>query len=282
MCPHIEGFGKQLVQRNYPYSGAPLLRSFYLRFTSSDRHIDGIVVEPGTPSPDKITIGYYDESRNDEFFYKTFHHSLVGQGITTDSIESVANGRETVSLNKPAGDAVFVLTGFALYFRGNDHHVDEIGILEEDGKLTVSYNDKNDDDTFLWRAHYAWIPRQMLTQIGSESRTRARGGERRAMPQGIPVIRGFRVDFQPYFTSGNDHHLREVGVLTGYPIDGFMEVYYSDKNADDGFDWEVRWAILSQVIGPYIPIDDWVVLALDPLDEPLLPTRGHEQVQQIQ
>jgi hypothetical protein len=56
------------------------------------------------------------------------------------------------------------------------------------------------------------------------------------IPSGIAWIRGFDFNFR-----SDDHHIQEVGVYQ--PGDGRLEVYYSDKNQDDEFDWRVRWAV---------------------------------------
>ena len=72
----------------------------------------------------------------------------------------------------------------------------------------------------------------------------------------MPVIQGFAFDFKPYFTGGEDHHLKEIGVLTRWPSND-LQVYYADKNGDDGFDWEVRLADLAN------PLDGHVALFRD-------------------
>jgi hypothetical protein len=45
-------------------------------------------------------------------------------------------------------DAVFVISSFGLGYDDDDHHIDEIGIEEKDGQVTVALNDENDDDLF--------------------------------------------------------------------------------------------------------------------------------------
>jgi hypothetical protein len=138
-------------------------------------------------------------------------------------------------------DFVFVLVGFQLSFRGGfDHHIREIGILEDNGLLTVSFGDKYFDpseDTFLFSVKFAWVPRDVFSDIGESSETRSRDEVNRTIPEGRAVLRGFRFEFK-----SEDHHLKKIGVLptTG----GTVTISYRDKNGDDGFDWQYRWGIL--------------------------------------
>ncbi|MCC2307696.1 hypothetical protein [Cellulomonas chengniuliangii] len=246
MTPTVEGFGTEITRRTYPVRGVPLMQTFYLRFSHEDRHIDSVGVEVAVPDTDTLTIEYFDESRDDEYFYKVQHRDQIDRRIIPGQIQSVAKARETRELgDKPSDDYVFVLSGFDFYFRGFDQHVDQIKLLESDGRLSVAFNDQDDKETFLWRAQYAWVPPDLILGDHRARGTRAHGGVRRAIPPGVPFIQGFNLDFRPYFTPGADHHLREIGVLTRWPTEDFMEIYYADRNGDDGFDWEVRLAYLA-------------------------------------
>jgi hypothetical protein len=114
--------------------------------------------------------------------------------------------------------------------------------------MTIHYTDQNGDDPFLWHVQYSYVPAGLFTRVGESHGSRVRGGQRRTIGSGKSVIRGFHVNFHPYFTGGSDHHIRELGVLT--PDDGRVEVFYSDQNADDGFDWSVNWGILHEEVVP--------------------------------
>lgn len=251
MSPVVEGFGTGITQRNYPSVGTPLLQMFYLRFTNADRHIDSIGVEVDVPDENRLTIEYFDESRNDEYFYRVQHLPLSSSRVQAHKITGVDKGNPNnhnqvvVDLQKPDGQFTFVLSGFTFYFRGSDQHIDQIAIRELNGDLVLSFNDQDNKETFLWRAEYAWVPNDLIASTRIEQGVRARGGVRRSIPTGLPVIQGFALDFRPYFTGGEDHHLKEIGVLTRWPSNDFLEVYYADQNGDDGFDWEVRLAYLA-------------------------------------
>jgi len=143
--------------------------------------------------------------------------------------------------NLPGFEDVFVLCGFKVFFTGNrDHHLDALSVFEDNGKLTVEFNDKNDDDTFGYLVDYALVRRVgQNIQMGEASGV-ATGATSATLPQGAKVIRGFRFDLR-----SSDHEVREVGVLTR---DERLEVYYSDKKADDRFNWFVRWASIEEMV----------------------------------
>ena len=120
-----------------------------------------------------------------------------------------------------------------------------IEILEDDGLLTVAFGDEGFDpreDTFLFSVKFAWVPRDRFTDIGELSDTRSRNEVSRTIPEGRAVLRGFRFEFKPYFTGGEDHNLQKIGVLP--TTAGTVLISFRDDNGDDGFDWQYRWGIL--------------------------------------
>ncbi|MPZ89609.1 MAG: hypothetical protein GEU81_16400 [Nitriliruptorales bacterium] len=240
-----EGFsGGGLEMRNFSYTGVPLLDSFYFQYTDTDHHLSQILILPDA-QPDKMQLGFHDKNRDDDYFFKVVHRMIIDQRVEHFSRSlDLCTGSCMRSIAKPAGDFVFVLVGFQLAFTGGrDHHINVIEVRENDGRLTTRFADKNFDDNFVWSLKYAYLPRGLFSAIGESGGVRERGGARRSIPSGPSVIRGFRFDFKPYFTSGGDHHIRDVGVMTH--DDGRLEVFYEDKNGDDGFDWAVRWGVLS-------------------------------------
>ena len=259
LAQSIEGFGKGLTDRDYPHVGTPLLKAFQFHYgviiapdscgelpafwVQEDHHLTQILIAPDF-SPGKIRIGFHDKNGDDKYFYRLSHHSVSNPRIQqfTRTLDICGEqGKCTVRLDKPKGDFVFVLVGFQLSFRGTDHHIDEVGILEKDGELTVFFNDRNDDDLFLWSVQFAYVPGDLLQDVGVSSGTRERRGASRTIGRGNPVIRGFKFNFEPYFTSGGDHHIGHISVCAST---GRVDVLYMDKNGDDGFDWEVHWATL--------------------------------------
>ena len=270
--PHVEGFAKGFTSVNYPgVDGIPLLNSFYFRFEKNgssspiDNHINSIRVLPAGDSidlspgadlgpsvvtPGKLDLTYADKdptSSKDRYFFKITHSNLALKHARRFQFRDLGcTGKCEQVLPKPPGpilpgfEPVFVLCGFKVFFTGNrDHHLDGLSVFENNGKLTVEFNDKNDDDVFGYLVDYALVSRVgMNIQLGEESGT-AKGGARVLLP-GDKVIRGFRFDLR-----SSDHHLREVGVITGKDR---IEVYDSDVAADDTFDWFVRWATISEMV----------------------------------
>lgn len=259
-----EGFGKGRIDPLYAGVGnaVPLLNTFYFRFGSAsgsvDHHINSIMVEPAgaavdvSPNADlrppnvesgKITLMYQDKNGDDRYFYKVGHDTRGLSSARRFTIRDVGcRGKCERTLPAPLQPGTtFVLVGFKVFFTGaRDHHVDEVAVFEDNRKLTVMLNDKNDDDVFGYAVDYAWVSLHEVRRTGEESGS-ARGGARVALPSGRKVIRGFHFDY-----ASKDHHLREIGALTSNGDN--LEVFYSDKNADDRFGWMVRWAIIGPAV----------------------------------
>lgn len=147
-------------------------------------------------------------------------------------------------INLPGFEPVFVLCGFKVFFvpSGEDHHLDSLAIYEDNGKLTVEFNDKNDDDTFGYLVDYALVSRTGMNIALGEASGNAIGGGRIDIESGPKVIRGFRFDLRR-----KDHEVREIGVLTSNER---IDVFYSDQEdeSSDRFDWSVRWASISPMV----------------------------------
>lgn len=254
-----EGFAKGRTDPTY--SGVdgtvPLLSTFYFRFDKGggavDHHINSIMVMPAGAAEDvspnaalpppnvgsgKIALMYRDKNADDRYFYRISHDTRPPSGVRRFNVRDVGcTGKCERTIPRPPGFGnVFVLVGFQLFFTGErDHHVDEIAVFEENRKITVMLNDKNDDDVFGYSVDYAWVSPLLINGTGEESGSNL-GGARVTLPSGRKVIRGFHFNFV-----SKDHHLREIGVL---PANESLEVFYSDKNGDDRFRWNVRWAIV--------------------------------------
>lgn len=230
-------------------TGDLLLRSFDFMYQSEDHHLGGIVAPTEFPSGNNLRVGFYDQNRDDDSFFRVSHQDAVDGGIVrvdrSLDLCVTTTGRCTVSIadTRPPGNVVFVLTGFEIsYQSGIDHHLDEIGLLENAGQLTVIYNDASDNKAFLWRVQFAWVPADLFIGQGTVSGTMETDGAERTTPvPGKGVIRGFQFNFEPYFTDGEDHHIKRIAV---YMLNDRVSVLYHDKNADDGYDWQVRWGRL--------------------------------------
>ncbi len=244
----VQGFSKDaLVERDYPVDGTPLLDSFYFNFTGTDHHIQAIRVKPASPVPDpspessepspgRIHLIYKDKSYGRDYFYNVSHFDHLNSDIRRDKIFDFCEGSCIRGLQKPFGDYVFVITGFSFFFPGTDHHIDEMEIIENNGNVKVSYNDKNNDDLFKFELEYSYVPRHLIQRMGTVGRSNVKGGDSNNISSGDSVIRGFKLNFR-----SKDHEIKDIGVMTR---PGKVEVFYGDKNQDDRFDWTVRWATL--------------------------------------
>lgn len=247
-----EGWGDGLHEHDYPYPGVALLNTFYFLMTrgqvvssSIDHHLQQILLLLDFPAPGNLHLGFHDLGHSDQYRYVIAHFAVEGEDIRPGEWGlDIGIGRYTVQLDRPVGDWVFVLRGFQMSFRGVDRHLNEIGILENNGSLTVTYMDRaaESGDSFVFTVQYAWVPAALFESLGSSSGA-SREYDLEAIPNGRAVIRGFNFDFQPTYTSGSDHHIKEVGALGR---DGRIDVVYSDRNGDDGFSWLVNWGILGR------------------------------------
>jgi hypothetical protein len=198
----------------------------------------------------KIRLMYQDaeaDAAKDRYFYKIAHSIRPFGSVRRFQIRDIGLVKEYERVLPhpqvfPVADpGIFVLVGFQLWFTGaRDHHIDEIAIFEEDGKLTVRLIADDDKAVFAYLVDYALASRIGQNIQSGEASGSARGADRVALPQGLKVIRGFEFDF----ISGA-HHLREIGVLTNNEN---LDVYYGDKNGDDQFEWNVRWAIITPMV----------------------------------
>lgn len=240
MAENLQGNAKGFKTRQILLStGAPLLQSFYFRFTDQDHHFGGMEVQPNAPTANQMKYGFSDKNGDDGYFYNITWAPYFGQ------IFRASNEREfcrssgcTFRITRPTNiaDPVFVLRGFYIHFRNGDHHLKRIAITESNGSVTVALRDKNTDDHLAIDLHYAYIPRASIASMATASGNDA-GGARRTIPAGHAAIRGF--DFN--FASG-DRHIRDIGVqISG---SGRLEVFYGDKTPNDRFAWKVNWAVL--------------------------------------
>jgi hypothetical protein len=272
--PNQEGFAKGFATVDYPGvdDGVPLLSSFYFRFQKKgspkliDHHINSIRVLPAGNSvdlsphadlgpsqvePGKVDITFADRkptSSDDAYFFKLAHLNLpVGKARRFQFRDVGCVGECTQVLPHPPGhtlpgvEPVFVLCGFKVFFTGNrDHHLDALSVYVEDGKLTVEFNDDDDDATFGYLVDYALVSPIGLNIQQGESRGVSKGGNSVTLPPGPKAIRGFRFDLKK-----GDHEIREIGVILN---DDRLEIYNSDNEANDQYNWFVQWATITPMV----------------------------------
>ena len=264
---HIElsGFGKRTIHPGYDdLKDTPLLKEFYFLFSAAgpvDHHINQIMVQPdgaitdlapsadppsaGTnPNDGRIRLSYQDDEGQHEYFFSIAHETV--KGLTRFRMRDVGcqNGKCVRLLPPaPAPNMTFALVGFQLFFTGGrDHQIDEFGIQQQGRFLTVTFNDKNDDDVFGYAVDYAWLNPGLVLATGRSAGV-AIGGERVPVPTlGTKVISGFKFNF-----ATKDHELRDVGIRVR---SSGIDLYYGDHNFDDRFMWQVSWVSLR----PQFPI----------------------------
>jgi hypothetical protein len=238
------------VVRAFPGAGTPLLNGFYFQYTNDahelaarlDHHVQQVMLMPGFPEPGRIELGLHENGSDADYYFKVRHVLVQNNRIRSFSRGlDIGRGRNVeIPIDRPAGDNVFVLCGFQLAYRGDDHHIDEIGIVESGGAVKVRINDRNDDDSFVFRLRYAYVPLNLIAELGTEQGTDsdAQGGARRHIPAGTAVLRGFNMNFR-----SSDHHIRNVGITLD---NRHLTVFFGDKNGDDSYDWMAQWATLAE------------------------------------
>jgi hypothetical protein len=242
-----EGFADGgITDREFNHDGIPLLDSFYFQYTNEDHHLQTISINPDF-SPGTMRLVFGDSNNDDPYFFHIVHRTVNDPRVRRFKRGlDIFRGSDFVTLDRPDGDFVFVLLGFHFAYQGDDHHMRELSLLEDGGQLLVSFADENFDDNVVWDVDYAYVPADMFTELGQSRVIRAHGASQAQIAAGPSVIRGFKLEFKPYFTSGNDHHVRDIGVFT--LDDGRIQAFYEDENSDDGFDWTVRWGILNPTV----------------------------------
>lgn len=235
----VSGFGFGSITRTFDQPGTPLVDHFYFRFSDDDHHFGHMSAWP--QSNGTILVAFQDQNSDDEYFYRVAHQRVSSTGLVLGSFADICLTRCVRTISRPAGDYVFVLTGFRFfYIGGRDRHFDEIGVIESNGTVTTWLNDRaqDTDDTFTAYISYAWVPRARLSTVSAISGTvENNGGIRRTVTQGNKVIRGFRVD-----SLNSDRHIRELGIMTNFDN---IEVYDSDNTpGGDSWTYDVRFAVL--------------------------------------
>ncbi len=219
----------------YNSPGVALLDSFYFLYSSSDHHLASLSVKPETNGT--ILLAFADNNNDDDYYYKVEHKRRFDGGIVTGSFVDFGNGSSLYPLTSPGAGYVFAIRGFRFYYRGGDHHMNEVGILAEANGVRTFFNDKNKDDPYVVFVDYAWLPPAMVESSFVINGSDDGGGVRRAAPTANrAIITGFKVDYL-----SSDHHIREIGVLTRTSD---IEIYYGDINGDDDFAYQVNYAAL--------------------------------------
>jgi|GEM_PF-6909692 len=219
----------------YSSPGVALLDSFYFRYEGGDHHLASLACRPENG---KITLAFADVNNDDDYYYSVEHKRRTDAGIITGSFVDFGHGTALYPLTSPGAGYVFALRGFRFYYRdGSDHHMNQVAILREGSGVRTRFNDVGIDNDYVVYVDYAWLPPAVVSSAGTLSGVDDGGGVQRSLANASQaVISGFSMDF-----TSSDHHLQEIGVLTRTSD---VQVYYSDNNQDDDFNYRVDYAIL--------------------------------------
>lgn len=223
--------------------GVPLLARFQYHFTGGDHHIRQVSAMP-LPQQIAVEVAFADENGDDDYGYRVSAEHVDATGVVPATFHGTCVGQCSVFLfTRPATDVVFVLQGFRVTFENGDHHLDKIGVQEDNGILTTTFRDNNGDDPFTYDVSYAWVPRSRFGVITETSSTvHASGLATPAAFAGEKVIRGFSMDNVNTGDSG-DNHIRDLGVVA---TANNFEIRYGDDDPRNSADWRylVRYGVV--------------------------------------
>lgn len=277
-----EGYATSAQVESYPIFGerVPALRSFHLAFdhgdaSPRDHKIARVAVMvggdaedlspgPGFPAsaiPDgQLRVALQDASGSDEFYYKVSHSILPPPNVLRRyRIRRTGNAGEVV-VKLPAKifrvghipqphvqPPILALVGFQLSYSVNrEHELDRVGIWFRDDDLHVVFRDQSvgPTDTYSFLVDFVVIrPGPAMNVSRGIKQGIATGGEEVSFPTPSHahfLLTGWAFNFQ-----SGDHPIREIGI--DRTRDDF-EVFYSDKNAGDPFDWRVEWAHVGPMV----------------------------------
>lgn len=182
----------------------------------------------------------------------------VGEGVGDEAGHEIAGAQASLTqvgilrgeASQPlVTDGIPLMQSFRFEFTSGDHHVKEIQLMPHrngDDRMTVTYRDRNGDDQFQYWARYVDHLGPGYEAIAS-GRCRGTCSSRIARPSYATgwkfVVVGFRFEYV-----NSDHHIDELTLLEH---DAHLTVGLSDRNDDDYFDWQVRYA--------YIPATEFSV-----------------------
>lgn len=230
----LSGSGHGTVTRSVSASGVPLLARFSYLFTDSDHHIRQIEAMP-LAQQSAVEIAFADLNGDDNYNYRVSHEWVDPTGIVQATFHGNCAGECTGTLlTRPAGDFVFVLTGFRFTYDSEDHHLGKIAVSENNSRLTTAFEDLNGDDAYSYDISYAWVPRSRLGTVSSVQNTvHATDVSTNAAAAGEKVIRGFSIDNLGTGTAG-DNHIRDLGVVANA---NSIDAIFGDSNPADSADW---------------------------------------------
>jgi hypothetical protein len=216
---------------------APVLRGFSFSREFVNKNIEqmSLVLHPERGTLDAVFTDDSPRARAGKFNWEA-RYAEVAQGSAQRAAGFCARGQCTQLIRVPA-DKAFVLSGFYFRFQNGDHHLKKVEIMEARGSLQVTFADKKPDDPYNWVVYYTLVDHASLrTSVVTGT---ARGSTTKTLPPLANtaeelVLTGFSLEFKE-----GDHEIRELGIVLEAAR---ALIKYNDKNADDAFDYVVRYA----------------------------------------
>jgi hypothetical protein len=145
------GFTRVIQPPGVP--GVPVLCGFSV--DGENHHLKKLHVEVSRDQFGQIGLemAFEDENHNTPYQY-TVRYAMLSVCDVAGTYCVAGTDRGTAARERTCGSDRVVLQGFSLDYKGGDHHLDEIGVWTEPGKIFVGLNDKNNDDKFNWLVRY--------------------------------------------------------------------------------------------------------------------------------
>jgi hypothetical protein len=196
---------------------------------------------PSLPGDETAIYARYEDNNADDAYNWRIDGQQLPWGTTRSAATGCRQSTGTFTIQTGVSDAWLpMLLGFDLD-RSTDHNVGDI--LVRVGKtgtnvwLSVTFADKNDDDSYCYRVHYALVPAARVRTTGHEEGV-SYISETVSIDAQAPILQGFRIG---YGAGGNDTHIDELGVRL---LPGSLRVWFHDDDPSLLFLWEVWWADL--------------------------------------
>ncbi len=240
------GTVKSLDKITYVTHGTPLLNRFRLQYRKRDAHkVLKLFVWSDAPAvggtPNTALVGFGDEDNDRLVDYSIAHWDFDASARYSGwpGSDRICSDRGGCSyrLNRPAADSVFVIGWFSVQFHGDAHKLKSLKIRENDGVLSVNFNDDDQDKISIWDLWYTYLPSDAVSLMGTASKGSSNPSPlSQQLPGRIAVIRGFDLTFA---------FDEKVGLISVGVDNGVATAEISDEEHDKDFTAEVDWAILS-------------------------------------
>lgn len=214
------------------------LAGFRLEFIDGDHKVKNLGV---THSHRNVRAAMADNDGNDRFSGRAWYRSI---GMRTHQTEAnCAKGRCTIRIQRPRHGEEFVLRGFMFERIGGDQNIEEIAVepRPERGDVVIKFADRKtrSDRDVRVKLEYGYIPGSAVSGSFLQRHSRRRGEQKLELNR---RVRGAAVlqSFSFRFTNG-DHHLKQFAIEQ---YDRQFQLMFNDNNTDDGYDAQIRYAVL--------------------------------------